>query len=380
MLTAWGFLDVCNNNVRGRNMQRNDIIICRMLYILLSTTFIIGLVLFMDTYGPVSEPAGLYTYDDTQKDDGESIAVAEPTAGTDVPDSAYGLTYDAGGGRIIIDRKITKLNKDTVNISENAGYEYVLDFDGDVTDINRFRLIGDGRAVSFSYNGSEKQLKINGNAPLTLETEFLDSEIIVHMKTMKDIYDKIVYIDAGHGGADDGAARDMNYEKNINLNIALMLYDMIEKGGSGIKALLSRDSDIEIDRYDRAAQGSLLADAIVSIHCNTFTSSSVHGTETLFNPGQIMSGSRLNMSILEYSNILQRNLCAEIGSRDRGLQERPDLVVLAASSVPSVILEVGYMSNRDELQKLIDTEYQRKIAVGIYNGILEVFGITEPPL
>jgi len=220
---------------------------------------------------------------------------------------------------------------------------------------------------------------------VTEHMEEVDEAYVHNYGNLKDIYDKIVYIDPGHGGIDDGASVGGHNEKDINLNIALMVYNMLRESGSGIHPVLSRQGDVFIGRYDRAAQGSAAADIIVSIHCNTFEQRSVHGTETYYDKNQILGPSvRTGFTSMELAEIIQRNIIEATGSRDRGARDinqfRMELAMTTAARVPSVVVEAGYMTNPAELALLVTEEYQHKLAVGIFNGILEAFGAKSDPL
>ena len=211
------------------------------------------------------------------------------------------------------------------------------------------------------------------------ETIYIDGDNSAYNLPLKEMFDRIVYIDAGHGGIDPGVTRGGVYEKDINLAVALMVYDLLLECFSGIHPVMSRFDDSAVNRYRRAEEGSRYADMIVSIHCNSFSMAGVRGTETYFDRNQILgTNNRLVVTSMELAEIMQRNIVEISGFNDRGARNIHDFgmefVITTAPTVPSVLVELGYMSNPDELVWLTSPHYQGLLAVGIYKGILEVFG------
>ena len=218
--------------------------------------------------------------------------------------------------------------------------------------------------------------------PASYHYDYQDFGPLNELSSLRYIYSKIVYIDPGHGGHDPGAVRAGIYEKDITLIVALMVYDLINQGDSGIRPILSRYSDIHVNNRLRAEQASQHADILVSIHCNDFTMSSVYGVEVHFDSLQTLSPYlRFDLTSRDLAQILQRTVIAATGARDRGTRDTTEhqtaFVVTSTSTIPSVIVEMGYMSNPAELALLVSEGYQRMMARGIYNGIREAFGL-EP--
>lgn len=362
-----------------KNKRKRIIFICLPIVILLTA----AIVFFFATGGTDATPVGLVETDETEP--------PETSGETPEPGSAARqvIAYDSAAKQIHIDRGLTGINPESLDIdADEEKLVYTFYMEGKPSGESGYKLVGDGRVGSYYFSGEENVLAIYAQIPLVFETSVTDDDIIISVKTLKDLYEKIVYIDAGHGGEHDGAVREKYKEKDLNLEIAGLVFKMFEEGGSGIKAIMSRTDDVLIDNYVRAERGSQLCDAIVSIHCNTFKQpnakgsaalyNNVNGSETLYNPAQVLSPkSRLGLNSTEFAAIMQRNLCGVTGSKNRGIIERDDLVIPTASYVPAVIMEVGYMSNKDELAKLTDAEYRQKIAEGIYNGILEAFGVSK---
>lgn len=188
----------------------------------------------------------------------------------------------------------------------------------------------------------------------------------------------IVVIDAGHGGEDSGAVANSVLEKDINLEIALKLRDMLK--ASGIEVKMIRESDISI--YDTASGtirerkvsdlknrveivNSNKKNILVSIHQNKFEQSQYSGAQMFYstnnNKSQVLA-ENIRKSI---TGLIQPENKRELK------QGGSDIYLLNKATVPAVIVECGFISNEEEAKNLSDKEYQSKMAFAIYCGILE---------
>ncbi|WP_412613089.1 N-acetylmuramoyl-L-alanine amidase [Candidatus Pseudoruminococcus sp.] len=188
----------------------------------------------------------------------------------------------------------------------------------------------------------------------------------------------IVVIDAGHGGEDSGAVANSVLEKDINLEIALKLRDMLK--ASGIEVKMIRESDISI--YDTASgtirerkvsdlknRVEIVNDnkknILVSIHQNKFEQSKYSGAQMFYSTNN------------DRSQILAENIRKSITGLIQPENKRElkkggsDIYLLNKANVPAVIVECGFISNEEEAKNLSNEEYQSKMAFAIYCGILE---------
>ena len=188
----------------------------------------------------------------------------------------------------------------------------------------------------------------------------------------------IVVIDAGHGGEDSGAVANSVLEKDINLEIALKLRDMLK--ASGIEVKMIRESDVSI--YDTAS-GTIRErkvkkkknrvkivnnnkkNILVSIHQNKFEQSKYSGAQMFYSTNN------------DKSQILAENIRKSITGLIQPENKRElkkggsDIYLLNKAAVPAVIVECGFISNEEEAKNLSNEEYQSKMAFAIYCGILE---------
>jgi N-acetylmuramoyl-L-alanine amidase len=174
----------------------------------------------------------------------------------------------------------------------------------------------------------------------------------------------VVIIDPGHGGKDPGAIGigGVN-EKGIILPIGIRVAQILEQ--NGVQAILTRNSDFFVElqgRVDIAQRAN--ATAFVSIHANSAGASrpDVSGLETYY------YDSGLELARIVHSNILQG-----VSPRDRGVR-RAKFFVLRKSSMPSILVETGYLTGQEDIVKLQTPEYQNQMAEAIARGILQYLG------
>lgn len=191
----------------------------------------------------------------------------------------------------------------------------------------------------------------------------------------------IVFINPPHGGFDGGAvASDGTVEKDINLNIAMVLRRFVEQ--SGFNVIMTRTSDSATDDVETKAIAARkksdlknrlelmrdYPDAIfVSIHLNKFTTSAASGAQVFYsktNPNSKTLGECIQKSVV---GLLQPD-------NTRVIKQGTDSTyLLKNATVPAVIVECGFLSNHGELEKLKNEEYQSKMAFAVYCGILEYY-------
>lgn len=186
---------------------------------------------------------------------------------------------------------------------------------------------------------------------------------------------KTVIIDPGHGGIDVGTVGiDGSLEKNINLSISLDLYDYLMV--SGINAVLTRDGDYEVyragekrtksDLYNRMDFINSVPNSIlISIHQNHFENEAEWGTQVWFSPNDEISptlADKILRSVKE--NIQPEN------KRENKVSDNSYYILYKAQK-PSVMVECGFVSNKNENNKLQDKEYQKDMAYSILAGICE---------
>jgi len=170
---------------------------------------------------------------------------------------------------------------------------------------------------------------------------------------------KVIVLDAGHGGTDPGAQRGITNEKDITLSVVKYLSEFLK--AQGIRVHLTRVDDTFISLQDRVdITNRINPDAFVSVHVNAMESSNeISGLETYFQTVQSK----------ELASDIHKNLLDTLKVPDRNIR-KAKFFVINRTEVPSVLAEIGFISNQDEREKLISPDYQKQVAEGLAKGII----------
>jgi N-acetylmuramoyl-L-alanine amidase len=181
----------------------------------------------------------------------------------------------------------------------------------------------------------------------------------------------IIMLDPGHGGRDPGAVVGDVLEKDLNLEIVERLRALID-AEPDLTAKLTRTLDIYIaleERIEMAEQAG--ATLYISVHVNSFDDPEASGIETI-----VADVRPLDDESWVLGELIQDGVVRATGGRDRGTRGQDSYTQRA--SMPAVSVEVGYMTNPDELAKLLDPTYQQVIAEGILTGIRQFIAYKFP--
>ena len=182
---------------------------------------------------------------------------------------------------------------------------------------------------------------------------------------------KKIVIDPGHGGPDPGAiGQSGTYEKNNNLSIALYLCDILTDAGAVVT--MTRTEDVSVaqnytEKLDLMARVDLAnntnADLFISIHNNAGGGSGVNGTATYYSnqSPQITKSAQL-------ADAIQNMVTGKLGTYNQGVKQA-DFYVLKNTNMPSVLVEVAYISNAYEEARLKNPVFQKNVATTIFQGI-----------
>ncbi len=192
-----------------------------------------------------------------------------------------------------------------------------------------------------------------------------------HNDFLKDVLPltgKKIVLNPGHGGKDPGAISSTGkQEKNVNLTVALMVRDILNELGAEV--IMTRDSDIYINRVDRAKLADRLgADIMFSIHHNSLNNSNYFGMSTYYDTKGNKNGkesSKLAESV--YDSVVGINSIYRDGIYDRNFE------VLRSTNVPAALIEIGFMSNIWEEKNIHNHSFQQEVSRQIAFGILDYF-------
>ncbi|MDN5036111.1 GBS Bsp-like repeat-containing protein [Streptococcus sp. SS6] len=198
-----------------------------------------------------------------------------------------------------------------------------------------------------------------------------------------DVLNKVIYLDAGHGGYDPGASYFGISEKSLTLAIQSRVKAKLE--AEGYQVVTTRTSDTYVDLTDRSrAANASESDIFVSIHINASGSSAAQGIETYYYqpyaeyPSRINATYHANPTRLSMSdtlaNAIQSSLINATGAQNQGVK-RQTFAVLRETTAPAVLLELGFLSNPQEAARLNTSAYQETLANAIVAGIKRYYSI-----
>lgn len=248
-------------------------------------------------------------------------------------------------------------------------------------------------------------------ALLTVLFAFIIPGIAMMPYELADGTVKRVVIDAGHGGRDAGnlgTGRYRSKEKDISLEVALMVGNYIKEYIPGVEVVYTRNTDKFVELRERCAMANRAdADLFISIHCNAHTTGAAYGTETFvmgltrekanlevakrensvifleedyeenyegFDPNdpqgaivaQLSSNAYLDQSI-RLADLIQDQFRERVGRHDRGVKQSV-LYVLDFTAMPSVLIELGFLTNRSEEDFLNTKKGKEYMASAIYRA------------
>lgn len=186
-------------------------------------------------------------------------------------------------------------------------------------------------------------------------------------QTGSAVQGRIIIIDPGHGGKDPGASKASAVEKIIVLNTANKLKNKLEAAGAIVK--MTRTGDTYPTLTDRVAFAkNNYGEIFISIHVNSATSESAKGTETFYS----VTNNENEKEDLALATNINNQIVKNAGMKDRGVK-RADYVVIKGLTMPSVLVELGFVSNSEDRSKLVDDKYVDIFAQSIYNGVVQYY-------
>lgn len=178
----------------------------------------------------------------------------------------------------------------------------------------------------------------------------------------------LIVVDAGHGGDDFGtrsASKPKYHEKSLNLTTALILSDFLQKMGYRILMTRSKDEFITLQKRAEFANDRQ-ADLFVSVHYNSAPSKKAEGIEVFYyksdeDKSRSSESRKLAASVLAQLTQLTK-------AKSRGVKHG-NFAVIRETKMPAVLVEAGFLTNEDEMEKIKDPAYVKSVAWGIAQGI-----------
>jgi len=299
--------------------------------------------------------------------------------------SVLSMPLEAAGGRLLVPtdfltKALPALTGRSVTLDSNSGQLHV----------------GGSGSGSFDGVGPEDLVRL---------AAFIDRDKMLPVQRRKPVPSglRVVVIDPGHGGRDNGAMGGTGTaEKNLVLSVSRNLARMLEED-LGVKVVLTRTADYFVGLKERTAiANNNRADLFLSIHANAAFKQSVSGYETYYlsfsasdlessqvaqleNRALGVEGSEgdealleavlWDMAQLEFINQsgelaarVQRSMVKRVGGKDRGVRQAP-LAVLMGAHMPAALVEVGFITNPEQELKLNRETHQTRIARSLFDAI-----------
>lgn len=188
------------------------------------------------------------------------------------------------------------------------------------------------------------------------------------------LLNKVIYIDAGHGGIDPGTIYKDIYEKDINLEICNKLQKKLESLGAIVYMTrygdydLSNNYAISRKKSDLNNRAKIInksnADMYISIHLNSISSSTWSGAQVFYDD--------VNKNNKELALLMQKQLKKDLGTK-RKVKELTNMLLNRKVTIPGILIEVGFLSNPNDRYLLQQSSYQDKIVKSITNGVLNYY-------
>lgn len=314
-----------------------------------------------------------YEYDDNGKS--ANIYSSKPVKET---------SYEDLPNEIRISKGINSLSNVTL-LDDYRNRQYIITVPGNQSAYftNIVPMIEDSTRAAYEVllnNEGNTQIIIKTNIIRGFEITESDLDFIVTVKAPKDIYSKIVFLDAGHGGTVNGAL-GTNYgnnliEKDVTLSIVEKMKEVADLN-KDIKVYYSRLEDVTLTNSERGKMANEIgADIFLSVHINASPEVSNRGSLLMYSSKYDQKAdSGLSSSKMAY--FMKSYLTSAVGSEERAML-RGNIEVLNSSIMPAVLLEVAFLSNDEDVEILQDDDKLTTIGEGIYQGIVDLL-IEYPP-
>lgn len=252
-----------------------------------------------------------------------------------------------------------------------------------------YPIAGNGRDIddlSYDMSGNTAVITMTMDEPMFLIRSQGSGRVYFDLKGIREYFDRIVVVDAGHGGKDCGAKYGGKYEKDITLSIVKKIKkltgtDRIKetesyasnvsaidvKGVGRVGIFYTRLDDRKVFLKERRAFADAFSpDLLLSVHINstaTGRESSIHGSQVLYRAGDRSGKSK------QFAQIVADRMHKYLGTRDRGAIAGDEMYLIRTSEEPVALAEIGFITSPSEFRKLITDSYQEKAAEALVDAI-----------
>ncbi len=304
---------------------------------------------------------------------GMSQQPAQPTQPTETP-----VVIDKSKYEIVIPKPQGITGAMISNEDDYFNNRFYINLPGDYTgfyDSNGISFnssVIEGITVSLNSR-NETGIEISTSRLQGYEVASDNDNIYINIGEPKDIYKNIVVLDPGHGGGAKGAQYFGTMEKDMNFKI---LYTIGKKyfnsDTSKLKVYFTRISDVDMSLSERAAfAGKYDADLFVSLHMNASTSAGAFGTEVYYSTNNNKANSA-GLTSKGLASLFVNNITNALGTSNRGAKAE-QYTVVHRNTVPAVLIELGFISNKNDYANITNEAFQDNAAKTIFETLLEVF-------
>ncbi|WP_445479373.1 N-acetylmuramoyl-L-alanine amidase [Lysinibacillus irui] len=183
----------------------------------------------------------------------------------------------------------------------------------------------------------------------------------------KPLQNRIIILDPGHGGKDPGTVKGSAAEKNITLKVSTQVKQLLENAGA--KVYMTRTGDTYPSLQDRVdfTQANY-GEIFVSVHVNSAANASAQGTETYY----AISTGDMYQEDIDLATFVNNQIVNNLNMKNRGVKQE-QYYVIRNMVIPSILVELGFLTNTEDNNKMTNDQYVKLFAESIYNGILQYY-------
>ena len=268
------------------------------------------------------------------------------------------------------------IQKDKIVVNEkHLSKEIVITLDQEYSDFYEegiWAILDDCvQKIEIQHNENTKIIVTTSNVQ-ALNINETDESLLFGCVKPNEKYEKIVVVDAGHGAHDPGPSYQETKEKDIVIEVALKLKELLKEDNT-IKVYMTREGDTFLSPYERAILANEIEpDLFVSIHVNSAgTNTSARGIETYYTPKEDTRNK-------VFADMVQNKLIETFNTRDRGVKENV-FIVTKNTEAPSILVEMGFLSNQEDRAMMLAEGANYKYANVIYDCIIQYYnqGLNE---
>ena len=266
---------------------------------------------------------------------------------------------DAANVEVLQNPIMRRIDIQIPGADENYIYDYMVLGESD-----------DMESLNYSSTGGSGVVALTLDQVMDATYSFDNDYLYLDFFLPRETHDRIIVVDAGHGGGAPGAVSGSQYEKNITLAIVQQVKEIFDQADNQkIGVYYTRLDDTNPSLSDRVNLANQLeADLFVSVHINSLKGhTGVEGVEVMYD--ELAPDTAFDTK--DFAQICLDEVVGTTGAKKRRLIDGNQIYIIRNSAAPAALIEVGFMNNPQELARLTDPAYQEKAAQGIYQALMK---------